>query len=472
MRFFIQLLCFALLPLLAVASQPYQMPAGAADHEAPDIVAGYRAIFTCSAHFFAGRPLKDILKVELVDVQGKGFPDPIIDEKRQLVFASDPQNIYRRIAAYRPDMGCTLLPPHWQLSDVPRLPNVAYAPAPDVSALAFPEGDKVGLPANGVDPSFTQLEAVLAKAFDGVTYAKVPGTVTTAVLVIKRDKQNHYKLIAERYRPGFGIHSGYRTWSTAKSISAALLAIASQQGILELDKPVAIPEWPQGDPRRSITYKQLMHMSSGLYSGGANSAAVYFGGQDVVSAATGTPLEVNPGTRWKYANNDTLLLMRSLRHLLADDLRYLRFPYDELLHPLGMHHTRMEVEHAGNFIASSQVYTTARDLARFGIFLDQDGVHQGKRLLPEGWIQFVITPAPARPVVTGEWGYGAQFWLLDTMPDVPKGTYTTYGNKGQYVTVVPGHDVVIVRTGVDPNGIEYKQDRLVVDVLKALKQIP
>ena len=90
MRFFIQLLCFALLPLLAVASQPYQMPAGAADHEAPDIVAGYRAIFTCSAHFFAGRPLKDILKVELVDVQGKGFPDPVIDEKRQLVFASDP----------------------------------------------------------------------------------------------------------------------------------------------------------------------------------------------------------------------------------------------------------------------------------------------------------------------------------------------------------------------------------------------
>ena len=116
--------------------------------------------------------------------------------------------------------------------------------------------------------------------------------------------------------------------------------------------------------------------------------------------------------------------------------------------------------------------TTARDLARFGIFLDQDGVHQGKRLLPEGWIQFVSTPAPARPVVAGEWGYGAQFWLLDTMPDVPKGTYTTFGNKGQYVTVVPGHDLVIVRTGVDPNGIEYKQDRLVVDVLKALKQIP
>ena len=472
MRSLIQRLCFCLLPLSAVAAPPYQMPAGAADHEAPDIVAGYRAIFTCSAHFFAGRPLSDILKVELVDVQGKGFPDPVIDEKRQLVLASDPTSKFKRIAAYRPDMGCTLLPPHWSIHDVPRLPNVAYAPAPDVSAQPFPAGDRVNLPADGVDPAYPQLDAVLTKAFDGVTHAKVPGTVTTAVLVIKRDQHNHYKLIAERYRPGFGIHSGYRTWSTAKGITAALLAIASQQGLLDLDKPVSIPEWPEGDPRRHITYQQLMRMSSGLYSGGANSAAVYFGGQDVISAATGTPLEVKPGTRWKYANNDTLLLMRSLRHLLADDLRYLRFPYDELLHPLGMYHTRMEVDHAGNFIASSQVYTTARDLARFGIFLDQDGVHQGKRLLPEGWIQFVSTPAPARPVVAGEWGYGAQFWLLGTMPEVPKGTYTTFGNKGQYVTVVPGHDLVIVRTGVDPNGIEYKQDRLVVDVLKALKQIP
>jgi len=240
------------------------MPAGAADHEAPDIVAGYRAIFTCSAHFFAGRPLSDILKVELVDVQGKGFPDPVIDEKRQLVFASDPTSKYARIAAYRPSMGCTLLPPHSTLSDVPRLPNVSYAAVPDVSALAFPAGDKVDLPADGVDPSYPQLQAVLTKAFDGVTHAKVPGTVTTAVLVIKRDKQNHYKLIAERYRPGFGIHSGYRTWSTAKGISAALLAIASQQGMLELDKPVSIPEWPEGDPRRQITYQQLMSMSSGL----------------------------------------------------------------------------------------------------------------------------------------------------------------------------------------------------------------
>lgn len=450
------------------AAPPYQQLAGAANNDDPLIVAGYRAIFTCSAHFLMGRQLSDIKRIELVDVEGKGYPDPVIDEKRRLVISTDPSGKIVRVAAFRDSMGCTILPPHWQIGDVPRLPYVSYEHAPDVSKLTFPDGDKTTLPASGIDTRYSKLNKVLDQAFDGTTHAKKPGTITTSVLVIKLDKDHGSQLIAERYRKGFGVHTGYRTWSTSKSIFAALMGIASHQGMLQLDQPAAIPEWPAGDVRKAITYKQLMWMSSGLYSGGPNSAAVYFGGQDVISAATGTALEAQPGTRWQYANNDTLLLVRSLRYLLNDDLRFLRFPYDELLHPLGMYHTRMEVDHLGNFVGSSQTYTTARDLARFGIFLAHDGVHKGKRYLPEGFIEFVSTPAPTKPPVANEWGYGAQFWLLDTMPDIPKGTYTTFGNKGQYVTVVPGHDVVIVRTGVDPNGIEFKQDRLVADVLKAL----
>jgi CubicO group peptidase (beta-lactamase class C family) len=203
-------------------------------------------------------------------------------------------------------------------------------------------------------------------------------------------------------------------------------------------------------------------------SGGSNTDAIYFGGQDVISAATTTALEAPAGTRWKYANNDTLLLLRALRHRLGDDQRYLRFPYDELLHPLGMYHTRMEVDHLGNFVGSSQTYTTARDLTRFGMLLANDGVWNGKRLLPQGWVKFSSTPAPTRPPVAGQWGYGAQFWLLDQMPGVPPGTFTTAGNKGQYVTIVPGHGLVIVRTGVDPDGKRFQQDRLVAAVVEAL----
>lgn len=232
----------------AFSAPPYQRPAGIADDKEPLIVAGYRALFTCSAHFIAGRPLDDIKKVEFVDVRLPGYPDPVIDEQRQLVTASDPSGKIVRIAAFRDTMGCTILPPHWSMSDVPRLPYVSYAPPPDVTNQPFPAGDRVGLPANGLDPDFRSLGPALERAFDG-TYASrqgasTPAAVTTAVIVVKNGR-----IVAERYRPGFGIHSGYRTWSTAKSISAAVIGIASGQGLLDLDDRAAIPEWDYpGDP--------------------------------------------------------------------------------------------------------------------------------------------------------------------------------------------------------------------------------
>lgn len=444
-----------------VAGTPLERPAGIAENDDPLIVAGYRALFTCSAHFFAGRPLKDIKQVELVDTTQFGFPDPQIDEKRQLVTAASLDG-HVMTAAFRPTMGCTLLPPQWHTGDLPGLPYVAYGDQPDVSEVPFPQGDRVSLRRDGLHRSYRSLRSLLDKAFDGESFGN--GNVTVGVVIVAGDE-----LIAERYRPGFGVHSGYRTWSTAKSITGALMGIAASKGVLDMDKPAPIPEWQMGaDPRSAITLKHLMWMSSGLFSGGSNTAAIYFGGQDVLSAATTTHLEAKPGTRWKYANNDTLLLLRALRHQLKDDLTYLRFPYDELFHRIGMYHTRMETDHQGNFIGSSQTYTTARDLARFGILLAQDGVWNNERILPVGWTQFLATPAPTRPVAAGEQGYGAQFWLLDQLAGVPKGTYTSAGNKGQFVTVVPDRQLVIVRTGVNPNGVRWDQGGFVAEVVAAL----
>ncbi len=445
------------------AATPYERPAGIADEKEPLISAGYRALFTCSGHFSAGRPLADILQLELADVSDPAYPAPVIDQRRHLVTATDPSGRIVRIAAWRDTMGCTILPPHWTMADVPRLPYVAFPPAPDVTAQPFPAGDKVDLPASGIDSRYASLGPVLDAAFDGRSFG-TPGIVTTGVIVLKNGR-----IVAERYRPHFGIRSGYRTWSTAKSISAILIGIAASKGILDVEGRADIPEWSHpGDPRQAITYKHLLWMSSGLFSGGSNTNAIYFGGQDIVSAATKTHLEAEPGKRWKYANNDTLLLMHALRTRMKDDLAYLRFPYEELFHPIGMYQTRMEMDHLGNFIGSSQTYTTARDLARFGLLLAADGVWNGRRLVPEGWIRFLTSPAPAKAPASDDWGYGGQFWLLDGMPGIPRGTYTTAGNKGQYVTVVPGHDLVVVRTGIDPNGKRFDAHRLVAEVLKVI----
>ena len=434
---------------------PYRLPGGAAEATDPFVAAGFRALFTCSAHFAMGRPLADIVTVELADTAPLELPEPEIDRERRLVRASDGQG-RMRIAAFRDTMGCTILPPHWSEADLHRLPYLARPLPESRPDVDFPAGDRA-------DPRPDDRQRqVVDRAFDGASYGE--RTVTAAVLVVKSDG----RLAAESYRDGFGPHRGYRTWSTAKSITATLVGIAVRQGLLDVKAPAPVPEWQHpGDPRAAITLEQLMWMSSGLWSRGSNTNALYFGGQDVISAATTTPLEAEPGSRWRYANNDTLLLLRSLRAVLDDDTRYLRFPYDELFRPLGMNHTWMETDHLGSFVGSSQVYTTARDLARLGLLYASDGVWNGRRLLPEGWTAFVSTPAPSRPPRSGELGYGAQFWLLDQLDGVPPGTYSSMGNKGQYVTIVPDHDLVIVRTGVDPQGTSFDLGAFVADVVEA-----
>ena len=438
----------------AGAEVPYRLPGGAADAAAPFIAAGFRALFTCSAHFAMGRSLDDIVRVELADTAPLELPAPEIDVARRLVRAADGEG-HLRVAAFRDTMGCTLLPPHWREADLARLPYVARPLPEPREDVDFPAGDRA-------DPRPGERhQQLIERAFDRESYGE--GTLTAAVLVVKNGR-----IAAERYRDGFGRHQGYRTWSTAKSITATLIGIAVEQGLLDVKAPAPVPEWQYpGDPRAAITLEHLMWMSSGLWSEGSNTNALYFGGQDVVSAATTTPLEAEPGTRWQYANNDTLLLLRALKAVLDDDTRYLRFPYEELFEPLGMHHTWMETDHLGHFIGSSQVYTTARDLARLGLLYLNGGTWDGRRLLPEGWTDFVSTPAPSRPPQQGELGYGAQFWLLDQIPGVPEGTYSSMGNKGQYVTVVPGHDLVIVRTGVDPRGKQFDLGAFVRDVAQA-----
>jgi CubicO group peptidase (beta-lactamase class C family) len=139
-----------------------------------------------------------------------------------------------------------------------------------------------------------------------------------------------------------------------------------------------------------------------------------------------------------------------------------------------MRHTIAELDPYGNFILSSQVYTTPRDLARFALVYLHDGVWSGERILPEGWVEFSTTPAPASLTLPeshrAHAAYGAQLWLLSRDPALPDDTFTTSGARGQYATVVPSRDLVVVRMGLDPLMQEsaWDQSRMVADVLSCL----
>lgn len=442
------------------------------DHSDRSIVAGFMAGAACSAIFVAGRAESDIPGAELAGMfdEASSLPAAEVDREGRVVEVFyDPQREPRR-AVFRDGRGCTTLPPTATRADTLALPQLPIEPPPASHHLPWPDGD-AGIDLQHTEGAGAALHDVLARAFDGNSYGD--GNETIGVVVVHRGQ-----LIAERYRPGFGPHTPYRTWSVAKSITGALIGILVERGDLHLDGPAPIPEWGADDPRSGITVRHLLHMSSGLPRAGAVSYPVYFGGADSIAEITRPELEVVPGTRWHYANRDTLLLVRSMRSVLGDE-RYHRFPYEALLWPIGMRHTTPELDAYGNFVLSSQVQSTARDRARFGLLLAQDGVWKGQRVLPDGWVDLMRTRAPARATgLVGLWrhgpiglvAYGGQTWLPGGLLGLPDDTFAALGSRGQAIVVVPSRDLVVVRTGLDdePGGVLFRIDKLTNAVIDAL----
>tara|TARA_B100001245_G_scaffold224430_1_gene198185 strand:+ start:347 stop:883 length:537 start_codon:yes stop_codon:yes gene_type:complete len=170
---------------------------------------------------------------------------------------------------------------------------------------------------------------------------------------------------------------------------------------------------------------------------------------------------------WDYENYDTLLGVYAMKLAIGDDQKYLEFPRSALFDRIGMRNTLLSVDRFGDFVLSSQVYTNARDLARFGMLYLQGGTWHGERLLSEDWINFTRTPAAATVGRGGQ--YGGQWWLVpEGRDDVPVDAYSTAGNRGQYVVVVPSHDLVIVRRGLDYGRQGFNRWDLTREVLKAI----
>jgi CubicO group peptidase (beta-lactamase class C family) len=216
-------------------------------------------------------------------------------------------------------------------------------------------------------------------------------------------------------------------------------------------------------------------MSSGLYpvdnrglEYATGSGLAYWAGTSSIEGMRNRGLVRAPGTYWDYENYDTLLAVYAMKRVLGD-ADYRTFPRKALLDRIGMRNTLVSTDRFGDFILSSQVYTNARDLARFGLLYLRDGVWNGERLLSHQWIEFVRTPAPAT-AGRGNF-YGGQWWLVpDERTDVPKSAYSTAGNRGQYVIVVPTHDLVIVRRGLDYGKQGFDNWDLLREVLKAFPE--
>ena len=89
-------------------------------------------------------------------------------------------------------------------------------------------------------------------------------------------------------------------------------------------------------------------------------------------------------------------------------------------------------------------------------------------VLPEGWVEYVASPAGPQP--DGPFGYGAGFWLLNDTPGVPADAFAAMGNRGQHIVIVPSLDLVIVRRGEDPAGQRFDIAGFARDVIASLEE--
>lgn len=440
-------------------------------HNREMIQRGGHAILMCNGLFTSNRTIEQVFDQELKYVRNEagvateGEYEVDWDKKAVAIGTAGSVPVMR--AAFREGIGCVSMAPDQDFDDIASLPVIDMPPVPgDPATIPWPMGDLVtdtSLPA-GVDA--TALQAASDWSFD----RESPEQVTLSLMVV-----HNGKIIHERYAPGVDKDTRTRTWSTAKSIAVTLIGELVEEGRMDLDAPLGF-EWlpklrsPETDPRNEITLRQVLNMSSGLepidngmeYATG--SGLSYWAGASSVQGARSRALLREPGSYWDYENYDTLLGVYAMKLVLGDD--YLTFPRTALLDKIGMRNTLLSVDRFGDFILSSQVYTNARDLARFGMLYQQNGMWMGERLVQEDWIDFVRTPAPS----TAETGnfYGGQFWLVpDDRTDVPADAYSTAGNRGQYVVVVPSHDLVIVRRGLDYGRQGFNRWDLTHEVLKA-----
>ena len=439
---------------------------------------GQQAILMCNGLFTSDRTLEQVFAQELAYLpQRVGTPrggDYVVDWDRRAVAIGAPGGTPPMRAAFREGLGCVIMAPDQTFEDIETLPKLDMPPPRgDPATAAWPDGDMIedrSLP-SGVDA--TALQRASDWAFD----RESPEQVTLSLLVVHRGR-----IIHERYAPGVDVTTRTRTWSTAKSIAVTLMGMMVDDGRMALDEPLGF-EWlpaarsPQTDPRAAITLRHVLNMSSGLYpvddfglEYATGSGLAYWAGASSIRGARSRALFREPGTYWDYENYETLLGVYAMKLALGDDQAYLEFPRRALLDRIGMRNTLLSVDRFGDFILSSQVYTNARDLGRFGLLYLQKGVWNGERLLSEDWIDFVRTPAPASAATGNQ--YGGQWWLVpDGRTDVPKSAYSTAGNRGQFVVVVPSHDLVIVRRGLDYGRQGFNRWDMTREVLKAIQTV-
>ena len=419
--------------------------------------AAYKAKVLCTAIFASGRDI-DPQHADDVSADSYWFLRVFrahVDRAGRSVTASV-LGYWPRTAFYRPGLGATLTYP----GRLQSLTIVSARSATGDDTFHVAEGEEAPSIRTVVDEAFLEPDSRRLRR-------------TRAVVIVKDGR-----IVAERYAPGFSAEMPLPGWSMTKSVMGALVGILVGEGRLSLRDKDLLPEWRASDKRSEIRLEDLLRMRSGLkfsesYSNmSSNVVQMLFNRPDAGAYAASLPLSHRPGTMWSYSSGTTNILSRIVRRVVGE-ADYPDYPRRALFDRIGMSSAMFEPDASGTFVGSSFMLATARDWARFGRLHLQDGLWDGQRILPEGWVRFSTTPTPQSPGGC----YGAHWWLKlqkemggESGPAarIPGDAFFALGHEGQTLSVIPSCGLVVVRLGLSVNIEAWNHAAFLADLQNAI----
>jgi len=429
---------------------------------------GYAAKTACSNVYISGKSLGSVISVDLKN-SAASFVKVSINKNDKTVTASFFG--LKKTAVYRNGLGCTLATKS-TVDKVKALPSIKKINKLDDG---FWDIEPTAFESLFCKVDFKQLTKAFDYAFNEASLpVKNNLRNTRAALVIHKGK-----LLKEQYGNGFTAATPLLGWSIAKSVINTLCGILVKEGKLKLNEPVNIAAWANDD-RSTITLNHLLQMNSGLYFKEvykirSSVNEMLWLNEACAQYAIQQKLVHQPSTFWNYSSGSTNIISHLIKSKFNSVEAYLQFPHKKLFEPLGMHSATMETDVSNTYIGSSFMYATGRDWAKFGLLYLQDGVWNGQRVLPEGW----VTYSSKRSEVSKYGAYAAHFWKNATAPtttfennkywpNLPDDLYYANGYEGQNIVIIPSKDLVVVRLGQTRHRKNWDMGLFVEEVLKAI----
>ncbi|MER6126957.1 serine hydrolase domain-containing protein [Streptomyces sp. NPDC001795] len=258
----------------------------------------------------------------------------------------------------------------------------------------------------------------------------------------------HGRLVASGWWAPYTAERPHLLYSLSKSFTSTAAGLAVAEGLLDLDAPVIsyFPEFEADitDPRsRAMLVRHVASMASG-HLAETNAEAFALDRAEPVRGFLLIPPDRDPGTVFAYNQPATYTLAALVQRLSGTSLtEYLR---PRILDPLGIGEVAWIQHPRGRDLGFSGLHATTDAIARLGLLYLQDGVWEGRRLLPSSWVAQATRPHISNADGTTEgaasdWqqGYGFQFWMS-------RHGYRGDGAYGQFCVVLPRYDAVIATT--------------------------